>query len=52
MGYYINSYITSEYTDHEVLEVVKYIVEALQNNCTQRYKGPHRALRCGVLDGS
>jgi hypothetical protein len=30
ISYYINSYITSEYTDHEVLEVVKYIAEALQ----------------------
>jgi hypothetical protein len=30
MSYYINSYITSEYTDREVLEVVKYIAEALQ----------------------
>jgi hypothetical protein len=31
MSYYMNSYITSEYTDHEVLKVVKYIAEALQN---------------------
>jgi hypothetical protein len=31
MSYYMNSYITLEYTDHEVLEVVKYIAEALQN---------------------
>jgi hypothetical protein len=30
MIYYMKSCITSEYTDHEVLEVVKYIVEALQ----------------------
>jgi hypothetical protein len=27
----MDSYITSEYTDHEVLVVVKYIAEALQN---------------------
>jgi hypothetical protein len=31
MSYYMDSYITSEYTDHEVLTVVKYIEEALQN---------------------
>jgi hypothetical protein len=31
MNYYMNSCITSEYTDHEVLEVVNYIAEALQN---------------------
>jgi hypothetical protein len=31
MSYYMNSYITSEYTDHEVVEVVKYKAEALQN---------------------
>jgi hypothetical protein len=31
MSYYMNSYSTSEYTDHEVLKVVKYIAEALQN---------------------
>jgi hypothetical protein len=27
----MNSYITPEYTNHEVLKVVKYITEALQN---------------------
>jgi hypothetical protein len=26
-SYYMNSYISSEYTDHEVLAVVKYIAE-------------------------
>jgi hypothetical protein len=52
MSYYMNSYITSEYIDHEVLAVVKYIAEALQKYCIRRYKGPHRALRCRVLDGS
>jgi hypothetical protein len=31
MSYYMNSCIISEYTDHEVLKVVKYIAEALQN---------------------
>jgi hypothetical protein len=30
MNYYMNSCITSEYTDHEVLKVVNYISEALQ----------------------
>jgi hypothetical protein len=30
MSYYMNYYITSEYTDQEVLGVVKYIVKALQ----------------------
>jgi hypothetical protein len=30
MSYYMNSCITLEYTDYEVLKVVKYIVEALQ----------------------
>jgi hypothetical protein len=30
MSYYMNSYITSEYTDHELTVVVKYIEEALQ----------------------
>jgi hypothetical protein len=30
MSYYLNSYITSEYTDHELFEVVKHIMEALQ----------------------
>jgi hypothetical protein len=30
MSYYMNSCITLEYTDHEVLEVVKYTAEALQ----------------------
>jgi hypothetical protein len=30
MNYYMNSCITSEYTDHEVLKVVNYIAEALQ----------------------
>jgi hypothetical protein len=29
-SYYMNSYITLEHTDHEVLVVVKYIAEALQ----------------------
>jgi hypothetical protein len=29
-SYYMNSCITLEYTDHEVLEVVKYTAEALQ----------------------
>jgi hypothetical protein len=29
-NYYMNSSITSECTDHEVLEVVNYIVKALQ----------------------
>jgi hypothetical protein len=32
MSYYMNSCITSEYTYHEVLKVVKYIAEALQKN--------------------
>jgi hypothetical protein len=50
MSYYMNSYITSEYIDPEVLEVVKYTAEALQKNCTRCYKGPHRALR--VSSGS
>jgi hypothetical protein len=31
MSYYMDSYITSEYTDHEALAVVKYIAKALQN---------------------
>jgi hypothetical protein len=31
MSYYMNYCITSEYTYHEVVEVVKYIAEALQN---------------------
>jgi hypothetical protein len=35
-----------------VFEVVKHIVEALQKTVTRRYKGPHQALRCGVLDHS
>jgi hypothetical protein len=30
MNYYMNSCITSEYTDHEVLKVVNYIAKALQ----------------------
>jgi hypothetical protein len=30
MSYYMNSCITAEYTDHEVLKVVKYIAEVLQ----------------------
>jgi hypothetical protein len=30
MRYYMNSYITLEYTDHEVLEVMKYIAKVLQ----------------------
>jgi hypothetical protein len=30
MNYYMNSCITSEYTDHDVLEVGNYIAEALQ----------------------
>jgi hypothetical protein len=30
MSYYMNSYITAEYTDHEVLKVVKYVAEVLQ----------------------
>jgi hypothetical protein len=29
-NYYMNSCITLDYIDHEVLKVVKYIVEALQ----------------------
>jgi hypothetical protein len=31
MDYYMNSCITSEYTDHELLEVANYIAEVLQN---------------------
>jgi hypothetical protein len=27
-------------------------VEAIQKTSTRRYKGPHRALRCEVLDSS
>jgi hypothetical protein len=30
MNYYMNSCITSEYTDHKVLKDVNYIAEALQ----------------------
>jgi hypothetical protein len=30
-NFYMNSCITSEYTDYEVLEVVKYIADVLQN---------------------
>jgi hypothetical protein len=30
MSYYMNFYITSEYTNHELFEVVKHIAEALQ----------------------
>jgi hypothetical protein len=30
MIYYMNSCITAEYTNHEVLEVIKYIAEALK----------------------
>jgi hypothetical protein len=30
MSYYMNFYITSKYTYHEVLKVVKHIAEALQ----------------------
>jgi hypothetical protein len=52
MSYYMNSCITSEYTDHEVFEVVKHIAKALWKTGTRCYKGPHRALRCGVLNRS
>jgi hypothetical protein len=30
MSYYMNSCITAEYTDHEVLKVIKYIAEVFQ----------------------
>jgi hypothetical protein len=52
MSYYMSSWITSGYVDHELFEVVKHIAEALQKIGTWCYKGPHRALRCGVLDRS
>jgi hypothetical protein len=29
-SYYMNSSITAEYTDHEVLNLIKYIMELLQ----------------------
>jgi hypothetical protein len=35
-----------------VFEVVKHISEVLQKIGPRCYKGPHRALRCGVLDRS
>jgi hypothetical protein len=38
MSYYMSSWITSEYVDHEVFEVIKYIAEALQKTGTRRYK--------------
>jgi hypothetical protein len=33
-----------------VFKIVKHIAEVLQKTGTRRYKGPHRALRCGVHD--
>jgi hypothetical protein len=49
MSYYMSSWITSEYADHEMFEVVKHIAEALQMTSTWCYMGPHWALRCGIL---
>jgi hypothetical protein len=37
-SYYMSSWITSEYADHEALEVVKHIAEVLQKTSTRCYK--------------
>jgi hypothetical protein len=49
-NYYMNSCITSEYIDHEVFDIKHHGSDTKDG--TQRYKGPHRALRCEVLDSS
>jgi hypothetical protein len=48
----MNSCITPEYADHEVLKVVKYIAEALQKTALDATRACIMPKKYGVLDRS